>query len=482
QFVRLQRPSADGTWETVDEVAFRRGAPWPANANGRGASLQLVDPNQDNRRPANWAAVLGTSTNAPVSVLGFAQPWRYLQDGPAPATWTRRDFSDASWPEGRGLLYVEDATLPAAKNTALTRTEGRMTYYFRTRFAFAGNPEGASLVLNTILDDGGIVHLNGTEIFRLGMDNAPATDATAANRTVADAVLEGPFTLPVTNLVVGDNVLAVEVHQVNATSSDIVWGASVDILEVRRESVTPGRPNSIRSTLPPFPDVWLNEVLPRNTGGILDNAGDRDPWIEIVHRGSDPVDLAGWWLTDDLANLTRSPFPSPAVLPASSIRLVWGDGEPAEQTPDAWHTTFRLAPTNGLVALVRPQDGRPAIVDFLEYRNVAADASFGIPTAAHPLQHGPLRTPSPGTENTDGVEAPLRITEISILSPTRLRLAWTSRPGLRYRVESRPSFDRPWAAVESTGEVTAVAAESVAEVPLDAAGPAFFRIVRTGAP
>jgi hypothetical protein len=36
--------------------------PWPTNANGTGASLQLIDPHQDNWRVGNWAAVL---TNTP---------------------------------------------------------------------------------------------------------------------------------------------------------------------------------------------------------------------------------------------------------------------------------------------------------------------------------------------------------------------------------------------------------------------------------
>jgi hypothetical protein len=46
---------------------------------------------------------------------------------------------------------------------------------------------------------------------------------TAANRTVSDAILEGPFTVAVDNLRAGENVLAVEVHQTSSGSSDIVF-------------------------------------------------------------------------------------------------------------------------------------------------------------------------------------------------------------------------------------------------------------------
>ena len=55
---------------TVAEVEYENQLPWPTNANGTGASLQLIDPHQDNWRVGNWAAV---STNAPVT-----PQWTYV--------------------------------------------------------------------------------------------------------------------------------------------------------------------------------------------------------------------------------------------------------------------------------------------------------------------------------------------------------------------------------------------------------------------
>ncbi len=399
QALRLMRPQGSD-WETVDEVSFLRTAPWPAEAHGGGASLQLIDAAQDNRRVGNWTALLGATTNAPRSVVTFTNLWRYKQDGPAPSDWTAPGFVDASWPSGRGLLHVEDAVLPAPKNTALVRTEGRMTYYFRTSFEFTGNPDGAALVLRAIVDDGYVLHLNGREIHRLGLDPAASvTDTTAANRTVSDAVIEGPFTLPVTNLVTGRNVLAVEVHQVNTTSSDIVWGASLEVLEVKREAMTPGYANSVRARLDPFPEVWIHEVLPRNTSGITDNAGEREPWIELHNAGTVPADLAGLWLTDDLAVPRKWPLPNPAPIAPGGFRLIWADGESSEHTPDAWHAGFRLAFPRGNVALVRDQNGVPGVVDFLNYEVSAADVAYGLMDAADPWQRVVLVPPTPGAPN-----------------------------------------------------------------------------------
>src|SRR5206468_2834829 len=56
--LRLIKPGATPDDDLiVDEVRYDSVPPWPAAANGAGASLQLIDPEQDNNRVANWAAV-----------------------------------------------------------------------------------------------------------------------------------------------------------------------------------------------------------------------------------------------------------------------------------------------------------------------------------------------------------------------------------------------------------------------------------------
>ena len=84
--------------------------------------------------------------------------------------------------------------------------------------------------LRPFIDDGAVYYLNGVEVFRLGMPNVPVTYATLANRTVDDAGFEGPFYVCVTNLVNGDNVLAVELHQQGLGSSDLTFGTELGLL------------------------------------------------------------------------------------------------------------------------------------------------------------------------------------------------------------------------------------------------------------
>ena len=57
-------------------------------------------------------------------------------------------------------------------------TRGRLTYYFRTTFAYTGGVSGASLTFSNILDDGAVYYLNGVEIARLSAE-MPRTSSAA---------------------------------------------------------------------------------------------------------------------------------------------------------------------------------------------------------------------------------------------------------------------------------------------------------------
>lgn len=70
----LTQPDAS----VVAEVQYGSALPWPAGANGQGASLQLIDPRQDNWRAGNWSAAPPTpavinSTRA--SLPAFPSLW-----------------------------------------------------------------------------------------------------------------------------------------------------------------------------------------------------------------------------------------------------------------------------------------------------------------------------------------------------------------------------------------------------------------------
>lgn len=172
-----------------------------------------------------------------------SQAMRYYQFGAEPgAGWTLVNFDDtaANWsaglalfdaknPAGRTTVNTIPVRTPMSLTNALNGGDQTLAYYFRAPFYVPGQPGGARLRLRTLVDDGAIFYLNGQEVLRLRMPGGPADYATLANVSQADAanIFEGPYELPAAALLGGTNVLAVEVHQASATSSDVSFAAQL---------------------------------------------------------------------------------------------------------------------------------------------------------------------------------------------------------------------------------------------------------------
>ena len=100
-----------------------------------------------------------------------------------------------------------------------------ITTYFRRSFVLTNASRFTNLVARILRDDGAVVYLNGTEVFRSNMPEGPVANTTLAASTVNTGPDEGitffPSNVPPALLVNGTNLIAVEVHQILANSSDI---------------------------------------------------------------------------------------------------------------------------------------------------------------------------------------------------------------------------------------------------------------------
>ena len=98
-----------------------------------------------------------------------------------------------------------------------------------------------NLTLGLLRDDGGIVYLNGTEIFRSNMTNAPVVYSTNWAVTAVGGADETTFfTTNVSPglLVNGTNLIAVEIHQQSAASSDVSFDLRLTALTYEAPAIT----------------------------------------------------------------------------------------------------------------------------------------------------------------------------------------------------------------------------------------------------
>jgi hypothetical protein len=211
-------------------------------------------------------AVYGTNI-----FISITNAWKYQALGvDLGSAWQALGYDDSAWPVASALFYNTPKVLPAPGNTALPLDADDgipiITYYFRTPFLFPGPAGSAQLTLQPILDGGAVYYLNGTEIYRQNMPSGPIAYTNFSSQDVVAPGYSGPFTVPVTNLVGGTNLFAVEVHQwtTNAIATGMAFGAEVSAYSL------------------------LSAAQPAQESP--------EAWVELFNRGTNTVDLTAWTL------------------------------------------------------------------------------------------------------------------------------------------------------------------------------------------
>jgi len=360
--------------------------------------------------------------------------WRYRDDGSNQGTaWRALAFDDAAWAQGPAELGYGDAgqaTTVSCGPSAPACTSGNfVTTYFRRRFSVSDAGSIPGLALRLQRDDGAVVYLNGVEVAR---SNLPAsaigytTLATSAISGTAETTFLS-FPLPPELLATGDNVIAVEIHQQSATSSDVRFDASLQVTAsvplgfVRApylQNVTPtsavvrwrtGAPSTTRVRWGLAPGALSNVVdvarlrtehvvplagLPTETrvfyavGTTTQTlaGGDADHFLDVPPAAGQrrPIRI---WVTGDHGMCAAS---AQGCVDAAAVRdgyLAFAAGQPA----DLWLMLGDNAYQNGTDAefTAGQFDVYPAVMRSTPFWSAPGNHEFGAGGADSPTQAGP---------------------------------------------------------------------------------------------
>lgn len=158
-------------------------------------------------------------------LVSFGSTWSFYDQGMAPPEqsgihWYEMTYDATAWDAGPAQLGYGDG------DEATVISSATYTGYFRHQFVVNDPADYATLDLSLIYDDGAVIYLNGVEIWRQNMPDGPIEYSTFASSNSGD---DAEAYLNMSNtLLTGVNVLAVEVHQRTANSSDISFDFSLD--------------------------------------------------------------------------------------------------------------------------------------------------------------------------------------------------------------------------------------------------------------
>ena len=172
------------------------------------------------------------------------------------------------------------------------------TYYFETDLGLTQEQidQFDAFAFEHWVDDGAVFYVNGHEVDRYNMPGGEITAQTFATNDTRTVGKHETATFSRDRLVAlpQTNRISVEVHQSSSTPRDILFGLEME----GRVQTDPGFPFE--------PAVKSAEE-----------------WIELVNRGSEPVDLSGWTIRDAVS----FDFPAGTTLEPGEYLVIAADAE-----------------------------------------------------------------------------------------------------------------------------------------------------------
>lgn len=145
-------------------------------------------------------------------------------------------------------------------------------------------------------------------------------------------------------LTADDGITAIDQLTYTEQTTDISYGRKPDGSDSWQtfESPTPGTSNN--GGIEPQGGVFINEFMSHNDAAYAGDFDDYPDWIELYNSSDTPINIAGWYLSDDPANLTMSMIPSDnaatTTIPAEGYLLLIAD---SQANPGPLHLGFKLS-------------------------------------------------------------------------------------------------------------------------------------------
>ncbi|HZR18234.1 MAG TPA: lamin tail domain-containing protein, partial [Verrucomicrobiae bacterium] len=358
----------------VAQVQYETGSPWPAAANGLGSSLQLIDPNQDNWRVANWAAHFpprSLSPGAPNTVLTnlpvFPSLWLNELQADNLTAITNRIGQHVPWLE----LFNPSTNLVALDGLFLSADYSNLV-----QWSF---PAGALL---------------GPGQFKVVFADGQTNLSTSTEWHAGFQLTSGSGSVALSWLDTNGQPRVLDYVNYTNLGQDHSYGSAPDGQSFKRQEffyATPGTTNNPHTSLP----VAINEWMAGNTHTLRDPVtGKFDDWFELYNYGDSTADLAGYYLSHSLTNVFEFQIPAGYAIAPHAFLLVWADKQAANGTPDL-HANFKLSKSGTSIGLFAT-NGVP--VDLVSFAEQTSDISMGrFPDGAGGIFI--LPNPTPGRAN-----------------------------------------------------------------------------------
>ena len=99
--------------------------------------------------------------------------------------------------------------------------------------------------------------------------------------------------------------------------------------------------------------ILITEFMAINSNGIMDENLEHSDWLEIFNNTDSPINLAGWYLTDDANVPTKWTFPSIIIQKNAYLVVFASDKNRIDPTKNL-HTNFKLSGSGEYLGIIEP--------------------------------------------------------------------------------------------------------------------------------
>ncbi|MCA9215522.1 MAG: lamin tail domain-containing protein, partial [Planctomycetales bacterium] len=125
-------------------------------------------------------------------------------------------------------------------------------------------------------------------------------------------------------------------------------------------------------------DIVISELLAVNDTTLRDEDGNTSDWLELHNRSDEPINLNGWYLSDDETDLTKWKFPGVSIEPSGYL-TVFASDKNRSSAGSPLHTNFKLSSGGEFLALSDPA-GEIVHSYSPQFPAQSSDVSFGLQT------------------------------------------------------------------------------------------------------
>ena len=181
---------------------------------------------------AFWIAGTGVGLGGEIAWISSGATWRFAEgrseaSSPDPESWRGLGFDDRAWAERPAVFYYGETGFAGTQLEDMRG--GYSSFYLRKTFVVSDPGLVNQVQLRAICDDGYVAWINGHYVASVYAPAGATNYNSVASGVASEPVAYASHVLPppLGYLVTGTNVLAVQVFNASAASSDIVFDAEL---------------------------------------------------------------------------------------------------------------------------------------------------------------------------------------------------------------------------------------------------------------